>query len=215
MKLKNIIDSFSSFNTKECHAIWGEVSEPVQIKKLDQAGIASPDLRNQILDQLKVRPALLSHIAKEIFSLRGRCNFLEVGTAEGLQSITIAKTVVGSKVFTCDIRDVRHTSFHELTNASFTLGDSKKLASEVTDNIDMCWIDGAHDHYSVVSDFLSVLSLTDKETIWIFDDFDKRFGCWYDISVILQNFEENCILELGSTASGNPSAIALGIGFKK
>ena len=215
MKLKNVIDRFSSFNTEECHAIWREVSEPVQIKKLDQSGIASPNRRNQILDQLKVRPALLSHIAKEIFNLKGRCNFLEVGTSEGLQSITIAKTVSGSKVFTCDIRDVRHPSFHKLTNTSFTLGNSKKLSNEVTDNIDMCWIDGAHDHYSVVSDLLSVLSLTDKETVWAFDDFNKRFGCWYDISVILQNFEESYVLELGSTASGNPSTIALGIGFKK
>jgi hypothetical protein len=215
MKIKDAIDSFTSFQTNLCHEIWKEVSMPIQIKKLDDNRITDPKLRKQILDQLKIRPSFLAHISEQVFFEKGYCRFLEVGTAEGLQSITIAKTVCKSEVFTCDIRDVRHNSFDSLNNAKFFLGNSKNMTSYIDQKIDVCWIDGAHDHYSVIKDFLAILPHTDHETLWAFDDFDLRFGCYRDIEVISHNFLESYVINFGTTASGNPSNIAVMRGFGK
>lgn len=215
MDFHSVISRFDLFDKTISDSVWAEVSMPVQIEKLNSNGILETSSRQAILDQLKVRPALLAHFASEIYKTRGRCRFLEVGTAEGLQSITIAKNVEASEVYTCDIRDVRHPSFHKLENMHFVLGNSKDLSSNINGTIDMCWIDGSHDHYAVINDFLSILHLTNEETVWIFDDFDKRFGCWHDINTLLRHFEKTYAVNFGKTASGNPSIISMGIGLKK
>ncbi|MBP05021.1 MAG: hypothetical protein CMA72_09595 [Euryarchaeota archaeon] len=215
LNLEKIISQFDSFDRAVSTNIWHAVSRQVQEKKLDSNGISDEQTRSQILDQLTVRPALVAYIASEIYKLRGSCRFLEVGTAEGLQSITVAANIPKSEVFTCDVRDVRHETFHNFPNANFTLGNAKSLASNISGKIDVCWIDGAHDHYSVVDDFLSILSLTDENTVWIFDDYDRRFGCWHDISLLLSHFEQTYAVNFGKTASGNPSVAAMGMGFKQ
>ena len=219
MNLQNILDSFSDFESEEmqaCHDVWSEVSMQVQVLKLDQNGITDEAKREFILKQLRVRPTFLTHAAKKVFSAKGSCHFAEVGTAEGLQSIMIAKNVPGSQVFTCDIRDVRNKMFHDLDNIKFVAGNSKDLCETLKTSppLDFCWIDGSHDHYAVVDDFLSLFSSTNENTIWAFDDFDKRFGCYHDLNLLATHFSDVRVMDFGSTASGNPSCILLATGCK-
>ena len=43
-----------------------------------------------------------------------------------------------------------------------------------------------------------------KNAIWLFDDFNKRFGIYEEIN-FLSNFNQSHSLSLGPTASGKPN----------
>jgi len=216
-------DALSSFDRMDkekrllCAEVWNSVSDGVQRKKLTQNGISDPTERDRIIDQLKIRPALLVHVADCLMRDLGRISsFAEVGTAQGLQSILFAKAFPDASVFTCDVKDDRDESFKTQKNLWFVNGDSKQMSKVLSgkDKIDFCWIDGAHDHYSVVNDFAALVLRTHSETVWAFDDYDKRFGCFYDINTLVQHFREHIVVELGLTASGNPNRIVLARGFE-
>lgn len=217
--LKNAISSFKSFNSEKqliCEQVWHEISDDVQRNKLTQNNIFDLNLREEIILQLRRRPSLLVHIADFAKKSGLEINtFVEVGTAQGLQSIMFAKTFPDSSVFTCDIKDDRDKTFSENLNINFVLGNSKKLCASLAENkkIDFCWIDGAHDHYDVINDFISLFSKSNRDTIWAFDDYDKRFGCFHDINLLMSHFEEHVVVDLGLTASGNPNRIAIMRGF--
>lgn len=218
--LKNSLSSFDRMDpTKRsiCTEVWMSVSDKVQRNKLTQNGISDPSERDRIIEQLKIRPALLVHIADCIKRETGHlASIAEVGTAQGLQSILFAKSFPDTTVFTCDVKDDRDASFSNFQNLWFVNGDSKQMSKVLAgkEKVDLCWIDGAHDHYSVVSDFAALVLRTHSETIWAFDDYDKRFGCFHDINVLVQHFREHIVIELGLTASGNPNRIVLARGFE-
>ena len=79
--------------------------------------------------------------------------------------------------------------------------------------MDLFWIDGAHDHYSVVHDIMMLAKCSSKNAIWVFDDFDKRFGCYNDIRCAIAAADDHIILNLGQTASGNPNVIVIARGI--
>lgn len=203
-KEKNILDSVSE--------IFNSVSLEIQKKKAKQHCLPEDDA-NLIIENLKVRPSLLVEIAN-----RFNCKKIaEVGTAQGLQSISFAECVENSKVYTCDIVDDRKELFNKYENLHFINGNSKEMFKEISkqnDSIDLFWVDGAHDHYSVLSDFVNLLKVSHKNTIWVFDDFDDRFGCFYDIQVLMDASKESFIVDLGKTASGNPNKIVICKGLK-
>lgn len=218
--LQSAISSFDHMDSAKkalCADVWSEVSDKVQRNKLTQNGISDPLERDRIIDQLKTRPALLVHIADCLSKDIGRISGIaEVGTAQGLQSILFAKAFPDAQVYTCDVKDDRDSLFSSIDNLHFVNGDSKKMSRLLStkQKVDFCWIDGAHDHYSVVNDFAALVLRTHPSTVWAFDDYDKRFGCFYDISVLIQHFREHVIIDLGLTASGNPNRIVLARGFE-
>lgn len=217
--LKNAINDFKNLDTsllKVCNETWDEVSLNVQENKLTNSGILDPETRKKILDGLKVRPSLLVHIANYAKSLGLKIEtFAEVGTAQGMQSIIFSRCFPDSKVYTCDIKDDRVTNFSENKNIEFILGDSISLKKSIKDfKIDFFWIDGAHDHYSVIYDFMSLFSKSHKDTIWAFDDYDSRFGCYHDLNILAKHFKEVMVLDLGLTASGNPNKIMIAKGYE-
>jgi hypothetical protein len=218
--IKNSINTFSNFASdlsSICNEVWENTSLQTQLKKLDDNKIFDLSIRSKILTELKVRPKLLVHIAntakKAGFKIK---NFAEIGTAQGMQSITFSRCFPDSQVYTCDIKDDRDKNFSQYKNIEFVLGDSlalKKKIKESKSSLDFCWIDGAHDHYSVLDDFLSLFSLAHEETIWAFDDFDKRFGCYHDLNILSKHFDEVVVLDLGMTASGCSNRIMLAKGY--
>lgn len=218
---ESCVENFESMDEstkKICDSVWKDVSFSTQDQKLTSSGIFDPVKRQQILTDLQQRPSFLAHVAKKLAILGIQMKtFAEVGTAQGLQSLIFAKSFPDATVFTCDVKDVRDKNFHEITNARFVLGNSQVLSKEVKSNkktIDFCWIDGAHDSHDVIDDFLSLLPQTEKHTVWAFDDYDSRFGCFRDLNVLIKHFEEHIILDLGLTASGNPNRIVLARGFQ-
>lgn len=206
-------ESMDSNAKSKCEETWNRISLNVQQKKLDENGIFNDEKRNQILTGLKTRPSFLVHVAMQSIAQGHDIKTIaEVGTAQGLQSIVFSETLKDAKIYTCDIKDDRDKNFSIHENIRFVSGDSTSLNTVIKEEkqkVDFCWIDGSHEHYAVLDDFLSLVSLSHSSTIWAFDDYDKRFGCFTDISVILRHFREKAVLDLGLTASGNPNRIVL------
>lgn len=218
--LENIIKSYNTLPedfAMKCFNIWNDVSRETQEKKLTQNGIHDNETRIQILNQLIMRPSLLVHVFNEVKkTTAGSFVVLEVGTAQGLQSLTFASCFPDCEIWTCDIKDDRDLSFEDFKNVNFVNGDANLLSSELKKNntnvATFCWIDGSHDKGFVTSDFLHLLKHTDSRTVWAFDDFDKRFGCYDDIETLLKHFNEHVVIDLGKTASGNDNRIVIARG---
>lgn len=218
--LAQCVAEFEKMNSEmrdECIRSFNDASLEVQTKKLNQSGILDELQRSEILSSLNVRPSLLVHIAEQ---MRGENNsmqiFAEVGTAQGLQSLCFARNFKDSKVYTCDIKDDRSIFTKNTNNIQFVLGNSQNMRDQIPDSekLDFCWIDGSHDSYAVIDDFISLFGKSHKETIWAFDDFDSRFGCYNDILLLSGHFRDTIAINLGLTASGNPNKILIAKGFK-
>lgn len=195
--------------------LWDEINLPIQLKKLDQNGINSNKKRNSILEGLRKRAYYLTRIA----SVYGVKNIAEVGTAEGWQYFSFAqycKEESKGKVFSCDPRDVRsdkHKEDYKLFT-HFTNGTSKEMSNDINETkIDLFYIDGLHDKGTVTQDVLNLKNTQsdDNFPVWIFDDFDERFGCFEDIANLCVMSGKFKIWEVGLTASGNPSHQAMSV----
>lgn len=221
--MKNLsycISSFDNMNPgkkEACLKAFNEVSLEVQIKKMNQNGIFDESMRSNIVSSLSTRPALLVHIAESMKCDKNKMNiFAEVGTAQGLQSVCFARNFSDSKVYTCDIKDDRSYYTRDTKNINFILGNSQKMRDSIgnDEKIDFCWIDGSHDSYAVIEDFISLFGKSHEDTVWAFDDFDPRFGCYNDLILLLNHFEDSVVINLGLTASGNQNKILLAKKFK-
>ena len=213
--------SFKSLRVPEKYKkIWNEVNLDVQIKKLDDNQIFDSETRLNILEKLSKRAYYLTMIAEA----NQAQSIAEVGTAQGWQFYSFCQYASdnGGNVFSCDPRDVRNERYKNMFEVdsqigTFVLGDSSDMA-KVASDIDFFYVDGLHDKGTVLRDVQNLLEVqsTTRKTVWVFNDFDVRFGCAEDIwalCVASRNFK---ILKVGQTASGNPShqAIVVG-GFKK
>ena len=139
----------------------------------------------------------------------GAKNIVEVGTAEGSQFFSFAEYVrnVGGHVWSCDLRDVRNTECAQKYQDTTTvfLGESKKLASKLTEPVDMYSIDASHEYGGVVRDVVNLRDTQSENPIWAFDDFDRRFGCYEDIKRLCQMNGRFKSCRVGNAASGNPN----------
>ena len=111
-------------------------------------------------------------------------------------------------MWSCDIRDVRHEKYVEEFDpeTTFINGTSKELAEHIKGQdiaIDLFYIDASHDKGAVVRDVLNLRDSQSENPIWIFDDFDTRFGCYHDIERICQMKKNYKVYSVGKTASGN------------
>jgi predicted O-methyltransferase YrrM len=193
--------------------LWNNINYPIQVKKASNYRLPENE-KEKILDKLSKRAYFLSTIAKHF----GAKNILEVGTAEGWQFFSFAEYCksVGGKVWSCDIDDRRHEKYIQEYEgvANFCLGDSKKLAEQLNSEnikIDLFYIDGSHDKNAVLKDIANLKSVQthDSLPVWIFDDYDDRFGCYHDISTVLKSSPSYFVYSPGKTASGNPTHQAI------
>ena len=202
--------SFLNLQTPEEYAqIWNRVNLDVQNKKLDTSQIYDPTERKNILDGLSKRAYYLCLLAEENQSNR----IAEVGTAQGYQYFSFCHyaDLHDAKVFSCDPRDVRNEhykqKFENLKNiGTFVKGTSADM-SKVAKNIDFFYIDGLHDLGEVSRDVQNLLTTQNpnKIPVWVFDDFDTRFGCAQDIWKLCLASRSFKVVKIGKTASGQPS----------
>tara|TARA_R100001129_G_scaffold184781_2_gene170682 strand:+ start:106 stop:756 length:651 start_codon:yes stop_codon:yes gene_type:complete len=195
---------------KDYDNLYMDISYDVQIRKSKNYGLTE-QFAEQCIKQLKKRPYYLIQLAK-IFEVK---NIAEVGTAEGLQFFSFAKYAkeIGGHVWSCDIKDVRNKEYSIKygENTTFCLGDSAILSEEIDKKIDMFYIDGAHDYGSVIKDIINLKKHQSENPIWIFDDYDERFGCYSDIKRIC-DAKKSFKYFVGNTASGYPNHQALIVG---
>ena len=189
--------------------LWTEINLPIQLQKAAHYMLPEEE-KKLVLDKLSKRAYYLTEIARRYEAK----NIAEVGTAEGWQFYSFAEYCkeVGGNVFSCDVED-KHSKVHaerykEVSN--FIHGDSKKLAEKLEKEdtkIDLFYIDGSHEKGAVLKDVatLKKFQTTSQVPIWIFDDFDNRFGCYHDISLIANAAPQYYVYSPGKTASNNPT----------
>tara|TARA_R110002020_G_scaffold417017_1_gene626197 strand:+ start:436 stop:1092 length:657 start_codon:yes stop_codon:yes gene_type:complete len=188
--------------------IWRDVSRPTQIKKAENHKLTEEQIE-QCFEQLSKRPYYLTSLAEHI----GAINIVEVGTAQGLQTFSFAEYIKkqkNGKVWTCDILDVRNREYVEKykEEVCFCLGTSKELAASLRENnikVDLFYIDGAHGYGDVIKDVFNLREVQSRDAVWVFDDYDERFGCFKDISKLIREKKDKKIYRVGNTASGNPN----------
>lgn len=187
--------------------IWNEINLPIQEKKLNSSNIIDAEKREGILNSLKKRAYYLACLA-DVYRVK---TIAEVGTAEGWQFYSFCEyaNANNGRVYSCDPRDVRNSAYKEkFENENlvgfFINGDSKEM-SNVAHNVEMFYIDGLHGENDVINDVSNLLKCQADNPIWVFDDFDERFGCFKDILKICQMGKRFKIWAVGLTASGHPS----------
>ena len=226
LKVKEMDDLFHEVGTvnsvevpDEYLEIWNDINEDVQRQKAKDNGL-DENKTNEILNNLSKRAYYLTAIANK-FNVK---NIAEIGTAQGWQFYTFAEycSRIGGKVWSCDIRDVRNEKYVEKYSdiAHFTLGESDDLVAELnkTDQkIDMFYVDGSHDRGAVVKDIFALIDAqAPRDCVWVFDDYDLRFGCYHDLTELARQCQFFMVHTPGKTASNNPTHQLIAIGnFRK
>ena len=191
--------------------IWKDVSFLVQLNKARNHNLSEEDTK-RCFTQLIKRPYYLASIAKS-FDAK---NIVEVGTAEGLQFYSFAEYASNSAahVWSCDIIDKRNNKYAQLynDNTTFCLGTSKEMACSIEEKIDLFYIDASHQQGAVLKDVENLKHLQSENPVWVFDDFDERFGCFEDIKEICKSVGSFKIYRVGNAASGNPNHQAIVFG---
>jgi len=209
-KLTELYEKYGNINEIELpekfQELWQEINLPIQNKKLDSSKIFEIDKREKILSGLKNRAYYLTRIA-ETYDCK---NILEVGTAEGWQFFSFGEYARKKEglVISCDPRDVRSKShIDEYEGICYFFNTTSEFLgkSNQVNDIDLFYIDGLHDKGTVMQDVLNLVSKQANNPVWIFDDFDTRFGCFDDISKIITSSPGFKIWNVGLTASGYPS----------
>ena len=186
----------------------------IQKNKLSENNILDQEERASILDGLSKRSFFLVSLAKEYES----SGIAEVGTAQGWQFYSFCEYAsrTSGKVYTCDPRDVRNDKMrskyeNDLGVGDYTQGTSTEMANKCSKSIDMFYVDGLHDKGDVIRDVGNLIKCQkeEKNSIWVFDDFDSRFGCYDDISRLCQMSRRFKVINVGKTASGNDNHQAI------
>jgi ubiquinone/menaquinone biosynthesis C-methylase UbiE len=187
--------------------IWEEINLPTQIQK-GQSYQLEEGYLNKCLEGLHRRAFYLTRIAEFV----GAKNIAEVGTAQGWQYYSFAEYASKNSghVWSCDIQDVRNHGYAEKYKESttFILGTSHTLAEtleEQKQKIDMFYIDGSHQAKAVLTDIGNLRHLQSDNCVWVFDDFDLRFGCYREIQMLRGVNNRYKIYRVGDAASGNPN----------
>ena len=209
MQLINQVPDFDDVVVPEDYKqLWKDVSLEVQLRKAKSHNLTRAQTE-QCLSQLCKRPYYLTLLAKQ-FNAK---NIVEVGTAQGLQFYSFAKSLLQTdgKVWSCDVQDVRNKQYSKLYegNTTFCLGTSQNLATIIDRKIDMYYIDGAHDYGDVIRDVVNLKDTQSDNCIWVFDDFDNRFGCSKDIKRLCEAKKTYKVYRVGDAASGNPNHQAI------
>jgi len=196
--------------------IWNDINLDMQNKKLDEANVFDLERRTKILDRLSKRAYYLACLADSLEMTK----IAEVGTAQGWQFYSFCQYASenGGKVYSCDPRDVRNEEYRQKFEEEkkvgfFTNATSREMANECNE-IELFYIDGLHGKGTVIQDVLNLKKSqsTKRVPVWVFDDFDERFGCFEDIWSICRASGQFKVVKIGETASGKPSHQAIIIG---
>jgi predicted O-methyltransferase YrrM len=207
--LERVADINTIAPAPEYIKLWKDVNYEVQVRKANRHGLTQNDLV-ECLVGLQKRPYYLVHIAREF----GVKNIVEIGTAYGLQCYSFAKYIrdenVDGHVWTCDIEDRRNKKYSEeySEEATFCLGTSAELGQllrEREKEVDLFYIDADHRSGAVLRDVENLRHLQTDNSLWIFDDFDLRFGCYSDIMQLSKKNGRFKFYRVGDAASGNPN----------
>tara|TARA_Y100001973_G_C5184992_1_gene327247 strand:+ start:1133 stop:1849 length:717 start_codon:yes stop_codon:yes gene_type:complete len=207
----------------EYQKLWDDINLPIQLKKATiRAPIWGPNIKQEkgFIEYIVERDTILSKLSKRAYYLTriakkfGAKNIVEIGTAEGWQYYSFAEycTQNNGHVWSCDLEDKHDKTYAQkyADSSTFVHGDSAKLA-DLIDNqgikIDMFYIDGSHEKGAVLEDVknLKRLQTEDKMPVWVFDDYDERFGCYHDIDKIAKRADQYMVYSPGKTASNNPT----------
>jgi len=178
--------------------IFAETSLPSQVKK---------GLTEEQIHAVQKRGYFLVKLAQQINAK----NIVEVGTAEGYQFYTFGKYIKDSKsagaVYSCDLRDARSSKMSGLflEECLYTKGNSKKL-SEVIDpktKIDMFFIDGSHQKGDVVRDIENLKNHQSNDCVWVFDDYDRRFGIFEELKKIEDKYPNTSVIDQAHKKADN------------
>mgnify|MGYP003642615342 FL=1 len=227
----NNVDLFDMLGDKVEHValpetyqkLWDEINLPIQLKKANQnTPVFHPQSKWTVgsVEQLVDRDTTLNKLSKRAYYLTQIAqkfnvkNIVEVGTAEGWQFYSFAEYCAQNNghVWSCDIED-KHSKSHAKEykdTATFIHGDSAKLSDHIENlgiEIDLFYIDGSHEEGAVLQDVknLKKLQSSEKMPIWIFDDYDERFGCYQDIHKIAKAANQYMVYSPGKTASNSPT----------
>jgi len=198
---------------KKYQKLWDDINYETQNKKLDSVNITDPNTRSEILEKLSKRSFYLTRVA-EVFNKK---HIAEVGTAQGWQYYSFCKFISEENpegtVSTCDPWDKRNINYKSIYDDKdsekfvYFKGTSKEM-SEGVGKKDFFYIDGLHDKGTVIRDVFNLVNNQDTEAgrpVWVFDDFDKRFGCAFDIWDLCLASKNFKVYKVGKTASGKPS----------
>tara|TARA_Y100001963_G_scaffold159274_1_gene262230 strand:+ start:309 stop:992 length:684 start_codon:yes stop_codon:yes gene_type:complete len=206
-KLVGRVGEISTLDVPEDYKrLWEDINYGVQLDKANRHGLSEAD-RLSCFEALIKRPYYLVNIAREF----GAKNIVEVGTAQGLQFYSFAKYVSSNDghVWSCDLRDVRNKEYAETYSdvTTFVPGTSLDLANSLPENqkIDMFYIDADHRIGAVARDVANLRRYQHDDTVWVFDDFDVRFGCYRDIMMLCKMNKRFKVYRVGDAASGNPN----------
>lgn len=194
----------NKFEKNDYNQIWKDVYLPSQEKKSLENNLSELE-KNKAFNGLSKRGYFLCQIY-DFFNCK---NVAEVGTAEGFQFYTFCHHLKEKgTVYTCDIRDVRNKEYLEkYNNGIFINGTSKEMSNKILEDdkkIDLFWIDGAHHNTAVITDVIRLAKTQSENPIWVFDDFNERFGSFGELQFI-SRLENSHTITLGPTASGNPN----------
>jgi hypothetical protein len=203
-------DRFEYINPPQKYKeLWNDINLPIQTQKAAHYSLPEKE-KTIVLNKLSKRAYYLTEVARRF----GAKNIAEVGTAEGWQFYSFAEycTEVDGRVWSCDVADKHSKKHYEEYGsvANFVHGDSQKLAKKLGEEnvkIDLFYIDGSHEKGAVLKDvgILKKFQTTNQIPVWIFDDFDDRFGCYHDISLIARAAPQYYVYSPGKTASNNPT----------
>jgi hypothetical protein len=192
---------------EEYQRIWNDINLPIQEEKGRTHDLSQDELA-KCLSELSRRGYYLVSIAEQF----GAKNIAEVGTAQGWQFYTFAHYAakVDGFVWSCDIRDVRDKDYAQKYSdvTDFVSGTSEQMAETIKfsgEKIDMFYIDGWHERGWVLQDVERLKEFQSDDPIWIFDDYDERFGCSFDIDEICEQIPDHYIYRVGNAASGQPN----------
>ena len=189
---------------KDYYEIWKDVYLPSQEKKAIENKL-SEDSRIKAFNGLSKRGYFLC----QLYDFFDCTNIAEVGTAEGFQFYTFCHHIKEKGVvYSCDIRDVRKLDYvNKYINERFVSGTSKEMSEKIVNDekeIDLFWIDGGHHNSAVIYDVIRLAKTQSKNPVWVFDDFNERFGIHQELKW-LSGFQEHYTFSLGPTASGKPN----------
>tara|TARA_R100001509_G_scaffold159233_1_gene125387 strand:- start:940 stop:1569 length:630 start_codon:yes stop_codon:yes gene_type:complete len=129
-------------------------------------------------------------------------NIVEVGTAQGYQFYTFGKYFKDLEdtgiVYSCDLRDVRNERMNSLflKECFYVNGNSEKLSNSISSKtkIDMFFIDGAHQKGDVLSDIENLKHFQSDNCIWVFDDYDERFGIYEELKLLEEKYPNTSVV---------------------
>jgi len=190
----------------EYDEIFSRTTLPSQIKK----GVGELELAS-----IRKRGYFLVYIAKEY----GSKYIAEVGTAQGYQTFSFAKHLqgIGGSIWSCDlypsVRDIDYDNLYKDT-CTFVFGTAENMAHSLGSEtkIDLFFIDGNHEKGAVLSDIKELKKFQSDNCVWIFDDYDTRFGVYDELQQIENQYEQTFTINQSGPDAINPNHMLVVLG---